>query len=238
MGPLALPSIIEQIMSQLNDSEPAAWTGWVASGVALVFSVLWAFFGRRAVRWLSIAQGALTGFALGGWIGLAIEGAREAGGMKMTIWLGVPAQLHLSTWGILGALVGALLFGLLGRVLIRVVFFISGGLAGGLLLMGVRQWLRGTPDQPWVIVLIVFLLTGTGVLLLSLRYLAGFTGIWGGLCVALSLAWPMVKLFVYVGGPAWLPYLTAGGFGILAAIAGTALQLDKEAEQQNLKTYQ
>lgn len=238
MGPLALPSIFEQIMSQLNDSEPAAWTGWMASGVALVFSVLWAFFGKRAVRWLSIVQGALTGLALGGWVGLAMEGAREAGGVKMTVWLGVPAPFHLSTWGILGALVGALLFGLLGRVLIRVVFFISGGLSGSLLLMCALQWLRGTPDHPWLIVLIFFLLTGAGALFLSLRYLAGFTGIWGGLCVALSLAWPMAKVFVHVGGPAWLPYLTAGGFGVLAAIAGTALQLDKEAEQQNLKTYQ
>jgi hypothetical protein len=87
------------------------------------------------------------------------------------------------------------------------------------------------------VVLLVFVLTGVAALLLSLRFLPAFTGIWGGLGAAISLAWPLSGLFVHVGGPSWLPFLTAGGLGVLLGIAGTALQLDREAERQNLRTY-
>jgi hypothetical protein len=237
MVSLALPSIWEQLVTGMDRVQAPDWLGWAVSGVVLLFSVLWALFGKRAFSVLAIAQGAFVGGAMGFSIGLVMETLQHADRMALPRWQSLFGPLRLSAAGIAGAVLGAVLLAFAGRVLARIVFFVGGGMVGSVLCLLLVWGIRGTAGIPWFVVLLVFVLTGVAALLLSLRYPPAFTGIWGGLGAAVALVWPMTRLFVHVGGPPWLPVLTAVGLGALLGIAGTALQLDREAERQNLRTY-
>lgn len=238
MAQLASQPLWEQVVLRPEGNADTAWIAWTVCGMGFVLSLMWAFFGSRWLRVLATVQGALFGLGAGYWIGMAMEEALATGNMTLAQWLDVPGSLRVTLSGIIGSLLCGLLFGLLGRVLVRVQVFAVGGLMGSLLVLLLLR-LFGVPvQQPLPAVLAALLVTGTLAILLFIRFPAVATGILGGIGIALALTWPMLQLFVHVGGPAWLPLLSSGGLGILAAIAGTALQLDKEAEKQNLKSYQ
>jgi hypothetical protein len=231
-----LSPILTEGMTQFAHTLHATWIGWALSGLLIVLCVLWAFVGKRAFAWLTRIQGALLGLVVGLWSGLALETAKAEGEMTLALWLDVPGQLRLSLLGLAGALLGGLLLGVLGRPLARLSFLLGGGAFASLLLVLLLRLFRIPLANPLLLVLFVFLVAGALALLSSFRHPAVFTGIWGGLCAALALVWPMMRLFVRIGGPSWLPWLSAMGVGILIAIAGTALQLDKEAERQNMRS--
>lgn len=238
MEQTGLSPIWKAIQTQGLHSPDVTWPGWAVSGLVLLFALLWACFGKRILPWLALVQGALLGIAAGFWSGLALETARAEGRLSLDIWLDVPGQLRLSLYGVVGALLGGLLLGLVGRALSRVFFFLGGGAAASLALVLALRLFRASVDQPLLLVILFLILTGVVAIWLSYRHPAVFTGVWGGLWAAVALVWPMTRLFARVGGPLWLPYLSAVGLGILVAIAGTALQLDKEAERQNMRSYQ
>ena len=238
MAQQASLSLWEQATRQAGGGGGSSWALWAACAVGFVLSLLWAFIGCRGLRVLAIVQGALLGLAIGYWTGMAVEEALAAGSFTPALWLEVAGNLHMAPSGVIGALACGLLFALIGRVLLRVQFFLVGGFAGSLLLLLMLRLIGAPVRNPLPVAVAALLVAGTVVVLLSVRYPVVATGILGGVGMALALTWPMLRLFVHVGGPAWLPYLSSGGLGVLATIAGTALQMDKEAEKQNLKSYQ
>ena len=238
MAQLASQPLWEQVVLRPEGSADIAWIAWTVCGMGFVLSLMWAFFGNRGMRVLATVQGALFGLVVGYWAGMALDAALATGNMTLAQWLDVPGSLRVSLYGIIGGLLFGLLFGLLGCVLVRVQVFMVGGLMGSLLVLLLLRLFGVPAAQPLPVVMAALLVAGTLSVLLFIRFPAFATGILGGLGIAMALTWPMLQLFVHVGGPAWLPLLSSGGLGILAAIAGTALQLDKEAEKQNLKSYQ
>ncbi len=201
---------------------------WIAAAILIALSCAWAFGGRRGFKFISHFQGALFGLCAGALCGAVIEHVIAGGSFDVRDLLLTHDTLRAGSGFLAGLLAGGLLGGFAGRFLSRFFFFAAGAVAGGGLLSLLLRLLGQPLRQPLPLIVLSGLLAGVAVLWISYRQLVPFTGIWGGLTAAAGLVWPMLRLFVIIGGPPWLPLLAAGGLGILLAIAGTAWQADRQ----------
>lgn len=207
---------------------PGTWVLWVLSAVMAAAGCCWGFLGKRGYGVISLVQGFVFGALTGIWCGTAIEDAIAAGGMTAAVFADALAQIRVGVGAAVGLVAGGLLFALLGRFWSRFFFLMGGGLFGMLLTIGFIRVFRLNMENPLLLVLAMLVATAVLSLWLSYRFPLQYTGIWGGFSFASGLMYPAICLFAFIGGPSWLPVLAAGGMGVIMAIAGISIQMDRQ----------